>query len=552
MKLQKSMTSQKLRGGYYTPKVIREFLVDWALDSDGKTVLEPSCGDGGFLETILERKPKKIKAIVGLELDPLEARKAQTLIKKFENISRIINEDFFKYSLKTMKQRKFDIVLGNPPFIRYQYFDEGQQQAAQQVMLSAGIKFDKLNNIWAPFLVACMMCLNEGGRLAMVIPGEIMHVNYSSKIRMLLSKFQAKITLIAFNQLVFPDVQQEIILLLVDKQKNHEQIKNFANTAINIIQLNNISSLKNFDLNSIPLSQYKNIKAGEGKWTRFFLTKDQLSELEEIENNQMVKQLGDLATVDVGIVTGANKYFVVNDDIIKQYELEKISLPLVGRSMHINGLIFEKKDWIENKKKEIASHLLNFPNEKFKDYSYMMKKYISIGKVNDIHRGYKTGIRDRWYQVPSIWKSDAFLLRRSHKFPKLILNSANAYTTDTMHRVKIKEGVDHPSLIFCFYNSVTMAYSEIIGRSHGGGVLEILPNDAETILIPYKKIASKHLQKIDSMFRKNKEIEPILDYVDDILLKEHLDLSTKSISKFRSIQETLVARRLKRKRSTVF
>ena len=552
MKLQKSMTSQKLRGGYYTPKVIREFLVDWALDSDGKTVLEPSCGDGRFLETILERKPKKIKAIVGLELDPLEARKAQTLIKKFENISRIINEDFFKYSLKTMKQRKFDIVLGNPPFIRYQYFDEGQQQAAQQVMLSAGIKFDKLNNIWAPFLVACMMCLNEGGRLAMVIPGEIMHVNYSSKIRMLLSKFQAKITLIAFNQLVFPDVQQEIILLLVDKQKNHEQIKNFANTAINIIQLNNISSLKNFDLNSIPLSQYKNIKAGEGKWTRFFLTKDQLSELEEIENNQMVKQLGDLATVDVGIVTGANKYFVVNDDIIKQYELEKISLPLVGRSMHINGLIFEKKDWIENKKKEIASHLLNFPNEKFKDYSYMMKKYISIGKVNDIHRGYKTGIRDRWYQVPSIWKSDAFLLRRSHKFPKLILNSANAYTTDTMHRVKIKEGVDHPSLIFCFYNSVTMAYSEIIGRSHGGGVLEILPNDAETILIPYKKIASKHLQKIDSMFRKNKEIEPILDYVDDILLKEHLDLSTKSISKFRSIQETLVARRLKRKRSTVF
>ncbi len=550
MRLQKSMTNQKLRGGYYTPKVIREFLVDWALDSTGKTVLEPSCGDGGFLETILEKKPKRIKEIVGLEFDPLEAEKAKTLVKKFGNISTIINEDFFKYCLKTMKQRKFDIVLGNPPFIRYQYFDEEQQKAAQQVMLSAGIKLTKLSNIWAPFLVAGIMCLNDGGRLAMVIPGEIMHVNYSSKIRMLLSTFQAKITLITFNQLVFPDVQQEIILLLVDKQKNPELNKNFANTAINIIQLNDVDSLKNFNLNSIPLTQYKNIKPSDGKWTKFFLSKDQLNELEKIENNPMVKQLGDLASVDVGIVTGANKYFVVNNDTLKQYELEKISLPLVGRSMHINGLIFERKDWIENRKKEIASHLLNFPNERFENYSQMMKKYIDIGEVNDIHKGYKTGIRDRWYQVPSIWKSDAFLLRRSHKFPKLILNSADAYTTDTMHRVKIKKGVDLPSLIFCFYNSLTLAYCEIIGRSHGGGVLEILPNDAETILMPYKKLASKHLQKIDSMFRKDREIEPILDYVDDILLRKHLDLSNKSILKFRTIQETLATRRLGRKIST--
>ncbi len=549
MKLQNSMTNQKLRGGYYTPKIIRDFLVDWVLDSNGKTVLEPSCGDGGFLETILERKPKKIKEIVGLELDSLEAQKAKTLVKKFGNISKIINEDFFKYCLKTMKQKKFDIVLGNPPFIRNQYFDEEQQKVAIQVMLSAGIKFDKLTNIWALFLVAGMMCLNDGGRLAMVIPGEIMHVNYSSKIRMLLSEFQAKVTLITFDQLVFPNVQQEIILLLVDKEKNPKQIKNFANTAINIIQLNDIDSLKNFDLNSIHLSKYKNVKATGEKWTKFFLSKNQLNELEKIENNPKIKRLGDFATVDVGIVTGANKYFVVNNDVLKQYELEKISLPLVGRSMHINGLIFQKDDWIENKKKEIASHLLNFPNEKFEKYSQMMKKYINIGEANDIHKGYKTGIRDRWYQVPSIWKSDAFLLRRSHKFPKLILNNADAYTTDTMHRVKIKEGVDLPSLIFCFYNSVTIASSELVGRSHGGGVLEILPNDAETILMPYKKIASKHLQKIDSMFRNDKKIEPILDYVDDILLKDHFDLTSKSILKFRTIRETLLNRRLGRKQS---
>ena len=543
------MTDQKLRGGYYTPKIIRDFLVNWAVDSTTKSILEPSCGDGGFFETVFEGEYKKIKEVVGIELNPEEAKKAEKIVSKFGKNSTIVNDDFFKYYVTTLEKKKFDVILGNPPFIRYQYFDEEQQNAAQQAMLSAGIKIDKLSNIWAPFLIASVTCLNEGGRLAMVIPGEIMHVNYSSKIRLFLSELQAKITLITFNQLVFPDVQQEVILLLIDKQKKSEKIENFTNSKMNIIQLKDVESLNFFDLNSIPVNQYKNVKPTEEKWTKFFLTKEQLKELDIIEKNSLVSKLGDLATVDVGIVTGANEYFVVNEDILKKYELEKISLPLVGRSLHINGLIFEKKDWNENKKKQIASHLLNFPDNKYENYSELMKKYIEMGEKNNIHEGYKTGIRKRWYQVPSIWKPDAFLMRRSHKFPKLVLNNADSFTTDTMHRVKIKEDVDLQSLIFCFYNSITMASCEIIGRSHGGGVLEILPNDAETILIPYKKIAAKHLQKIDSMFRKNREIDPVLDYVDDILLKDHLNLSSKSILEFRTIQKTLTKRRLNRRQS---
>jgi len=549
MKLQKTMTDQKLRGGYYTPKIIRDFLVNWAVDSTTKSILEPSCGDGGFFETVFDGEYKKIKEVVGIELNPEEAKKAEKIVSKFGKNSTIVNDDFFKYYVTTLEKKKFDVILGNPPFIRYQYFDEEQQNAAQQAMLSAGIKIDKLSNIWAPFLIASVTCLNEGGRLAMVVPGEIMHVNYSSKIRLFLSELQAKITLITFNQLVFPDVQQEVILLLIDKQKKSEKIENFTNSKMNIIQLKDVESLNFFDLNSIPVNQYKNVKPTEEKWTKFFLTKEQLKELDIIEKNSLVSKLGDLATVDVGIVTGANEYFVVNEDILKKYELEKISLPLVGRSLHINGLIFEKKDWNENKKKQIASHLLNFPDNKYENYSELMKKYIEMGEKNNIHEGYKTGIRKRWYQVPSIWKPDAFLMRRSHKFPKLVLNNADSFTTDTMHRVKIKEDVDLQSLIFCFYNSITMASCEIIGRSHGGGVLEILPNDAETILIPYKKIAAKHLQKIDSMFRKNREIDPVLDYVDDILLKDHLNLSSKSILEFRTIQKTLTKRRLNRRQS---
>ncbi len=84
------------------------------------------------------------------------------------------------------------------------------KKEAKKIVESAGIKSNKLTNIWAPFLIAGMFSLNDGGRLGMVIPAEMMHVNYASDVRLFLSKFPAKITIIAFKELVFPDVQQEL------------------------------------------------------------------------------------------------------------------------------------------------------------------------------------------------------------------------------------------------------------------------------------------------------------------------------------------------------
>lgn len=57
----------KLRGGYYTPDKISEFITEWAVRTPDDSVLEPSCGDGSFLDAIttryraLDRKDKHEK-----------------------------------------------------------------------------------------------------------------------------------------------------------------------------------------------------------------------------------------------------------------------------------------------------------------------------------------------------------------------------------------------------------------------------------------------------------------------------------------------------------
>jgi adenine-specific DNA-methyltransferase len=75
-------TYQKLRGGYYTPKPIADFLARWAIQTSDAEVLEPSCGDGLLLDSAVETliglgaEETAIKNLVqGIELDPQEALK---------------------------------------------------------------------------------------------------------------------------------------------------------------------------------------------------------------------------------------------------------------------------------------------------------------------------------------------------------------------------------------------------------------------------------------------------------------------------------------------
>ena len=53
MKLISEATSEKLRGGFYTPEPIAEFVLRWGINgSSDFDILEPSCGDGVFLEQL--------------------------------------------------------------------------------------------------------------------------------------------------------------------------------------------------------------------------------------------------------------------------------------------------------------------------------------------------------------------------------------------------------------------------------------------------------------------------------------------------------------------
>lgn len=559
--MKRPVSYQKIRGGYYTPKPIAEFLSKWAIRSVQDEVLEPSCGDGAILETVAEvllrkgaTKKETIDRIHGVEIDHDEAQKAYMRLCNLGltiTNGTIYNGDFFSYcwthlapernlfSSYDEEGRQFDAIIGNPPFIRYQHFKEEHRKIAFDLMKRLNLHPSKLTNAWVPFIVAATMLLKDDGRLAMVVPAELLQVGYTAELRLFLSNMFKRITIFTFRKLLFPDIQQEVVLLCAEKNGKGPE-------GIDVVELNGLEDLMLHDNNGHKQTLFKPIDHSTEKWTQYYLTSGEIELIRGLRKNGRLQTLGNLASVDVGIVTGMNNFFVLTEAEKRHASLNGLTREIVTRSAHVGGLIFRESNWKAIAEQQLPSHLLCLPNVPFEELPQSAQEYVKKGEAEGWNTGYKCRIRKRWYIVPSLWVPDAFMLRQIHRYPKIILNQSSATCTDTIHRIKVRSGVKGEQLTAAFINSLTFAFSEIVGRSYGGGVLELEPREAEHLLIPYEHAGAIDLEEIDRLLL-SENIDAVLNITDKVLLQEGVGLSKKEVRELQQIWKKLTERRIGRK-----
>lgn len=545
--LSETLSKQKLRGGYYTPQIIADFLCRWSINLKTNNVLEPSCGDGSFIESTINRFKElnidvdKIgERITGVELIDEEASKAKDRTGALGlGKSPIINSDFFDF-VKGNKDKTYDVVIGNPPFIRYQNFPEKHRKIAIKMMQNLGLKPNKLTNIWVPFLVVSASLLNENGKLAMVIPAELFQVKYAAETRIFLSQFFERITIVAFKKLVFERIQQEVVLLLCEKRVSHGK-------GIRVIECENLEDLNMIDFVAINGSNVKPIDHSAEKWTKYFLNEEEILLLRRLKEDQRIMACKEIFDTEVGLVTGRNEFFMMKEEQVKEWGLEEYTIPVVSRSNQLKGITFSDKDFHDNSKAQKATHLFLPPDEDFDKLPEVCQKYINYGEEKGFNQGYKTRIRKRWYITPSRWVPDAFALRQVGEYPKIILNETGASSTDTIHRVRFRAGIDKKLAAVSFLNSLTFAFSEVTGRSYGGGVMTFEPSETVEIRIPNFEGFTIDFDEIDKLMRKRK-IEKVLDIVDEALLIKHHGFSRDEVEQIRGIWKKLSQRRINRKK----
>ncbi len=552
---------QKLRGGYYTPQPIADFLARWAIRAATDAVLEPSCGDGNILTAaarcLLGQGASAAtlnRQLHGVELDPREAAKAAQRLRELGLTLSADNTihvgDFFTHcqqelfgekvlTLVVQDRQQFDAVIGNPPFVRYQNFPEAHRQVAFSMMERAGFSPNRLTNAWLPFLVVGSLLLKEEGRLGMVIPAELFQVNYAAEVRQFLSDYFSRVTLVTFRQLVFEDIQQEVVLLLAER--NHA-----PDGGIRVVELDGIADLTTLTSAQMDAATLKPLDHSSEKWTQYYLDPAEIHLLREMRAHPGVTLADQVLDVDVGIVTGRNAFFVLSEAEVKQHDLEPYLERMVSRSAHLAGTLFGAEDWQANVVAQLPAFLFTPEDVPLDALPQSLQQYIAWGEAQKYHEGYKCRIRKRWYIVPSVWVPDAFMLRQVHAYPKLALNSAQAVCTDTIHRVRFRPGVNGAAVTAAYLNALTFAFAEVTGRSYGGGVLTFEPSEAEHLPLPLVNAEQLDLAYFDQRLRAN-DIDAVLDVTDRVLLREGLGLTTEQVAMLHGIWAKLRDRRINRK-----
>lgn len=501
MNFKENESVDKLRGGYYTPTAISLFLAKWILEKKPEKILEPSCGDGSFIGALNGLHTHRI-SLTGVEIFQSEADKSRSLSLENEMLDcEIKNTDFLEWFLgNTQSWGTYDSVMGNPPYIRYQYLEKKDQEYSEKIFKKNGLAFTKHTNAWVPFIISGIDILKPGGRLAMVIPSELLHVLHASSLREYLLRTCSKIVIIDPNELLFEDALQGTVLLMTEKKKLESE---------ECLGVSVISAPNNDFLESSPGAIFDSAEcvSGDllnGKWMKVFLDQDELLAFEKARSLPSVKRFTDIARVDVGIVTGANKFFLVDDETVDQYQLHDYVQPMFGRSEHCKGIIYSDETHKRNKANGYPTNFVYINNIDYANLTSGAKKYIIEGEIQELHTRYKCRIRKPWYTVPSVYKTEIGMLKRSHNYPRLILNSADAYTTDTAYRISSK--VDAVSMVCSFINSLTALTAELEGRHYGGGVLELVPSEIEKVLIPLIDFSEDEIKAL------NKKIESSQDH----------------------------------------
>jgi adenine-specific DNA-methyltransferase len=542
---------RKSLGAFYSPPSLVEPMVAWALNLADQSVLDPSCGDGVFLEAAAHRllelgsgSERAASLLHAVDLNPdavwiTRERVEAELGVPFEN-ARV--SSFFSLPPPGVlfgPPAGVDVILGNPPYIRYQEFAGGTRAEALERAAHAGVQLNRLASSWAHFVAHAMAFLRPGGRLALILPAELIHTTYAAPLRVELRRSFEEVHVISFRRSVFPEVQEEVVLLLA-AGKGHGPGR------LGLVEADTASDLA--ELSSI-LAGAEVFASGEEpeKWIPGYTAHPGVATLEHLQSLELLRPLGDIGKASIGFVSGANEYFVLTEEEAVHWRLPESSLrPALIRARQIPGLQITSADV----RSQGERCLLWIPGER---PTRAERIYIQRGEDLGYAARYKCRVRTPWYRVPGVMVPDAFLTYMSDAVPRLCFNQAQVVSSNTLHTIRLPRipAALHKAFVVAFYNSATLLSCERTGRSYGGGVLKLEPREADRLLVPSADLVARHKSallkvalKADAALRSGREgsLDEVIAAVDAVLFEGEGIARDEMVSARASLHERRQAR----------
>jgi hypothetical protein len=222
-----------------------------------------------------------------------------------------------------------------------------------------------------------------------------------------------------------------------------------------------------------------------GRLRRWLLPQDVLDIYESCEQLAGVRRLGDLATVSIGYVTGANDFFHLRLSAARRARIDRRYLAAAvrrGGSLPAGGSLTKAhvQGWIDA---DDAVLLLRIARDR-RRLPAGVRQYLGSEAGLAARAAYKCRVRDPWWSVPDVTVPDGFLSVMSTDTPRIIRNAARCVATNSLHVVRMRNGEPFATMQRGFDSTLTRLSCELEGHPLGGGLLKIEPREAQRVLVP--------------------------------------------------------------------
>lgn len=523
------MDNNKETGSYYTPYNLIDFMNRYLQKNNQSfvNVLEPSAGDGRFLSVLLQQSDK-VKAIELFE------EKVTDISRRYNNSNLIVEKkNFLDFAGET--KEKYSLIIGNPPYINPKVMGKDDIEKAKHLCEMESIDTSIMQNMWAAFVVGASRILLQGGTIFFVLPMEFLQVQYAEKLRAHLEEKFNTIHIISFQEAIFTDIEQEVCLVYLSnrlQEEPHILYEIYKDTVSDELLFSNM------------IKKNKPLK----KWSNAILPDDEILLLNNKSKDYAT--VNDMGITAPGIVTGGNKYFIITEEKMNECECQAYVLPILQKSSYMpeNTIIMDAELMKSLNLKKKPAYLLNLAKVKEEELPNKLRAYLEWAKEQkvgdkELVKCFKCANRKPWYGVPIVNKGDVVFFKRYHLVPRVYVNKADIHTTDAGYHIRLNPEWEKESVVFCFYNSLTLAQCEFQGRYYGGGVSELVPSEFKELKIPYRKIGDEDINTLNQMFRDKKDLDSIVQFVNTRTISN--DMEKQTVEKIEAIRKKLIQRRCK-------
>ncbi len=525
------VADQRLRGAFYTPDDLATVLTRWALASRPGTVLDPSYGGCSFVRAAVgvlrEMRANRPRSLVyGVDIDPACVDHANGLLPERNHLTA----DFLDVSPGELRGLPFRAIVGNPPYVRHHWLRGRERSAARSAAAASGIRLPATASTWAYFVIHALRFLAPDGRLALLLPEALLQADYARPVRDALQRRFADVLLVHLRDRIFNETDEPVVVLAAH------------GTGPGILRVHAVRRAG-------ELARLLHGRAGARPATKVtsnarVVDSAALALLDDLSSADSVAPLGQLATIRIGFVTGANHFFVRSRLEASRAGIPARALvPVVARTQWLSGLNFTHDD--HSQLTELGRRTVLVRPAQWLTTNPAVDAWVAQGVEEGVHRRFKCRGRLPWFRVKLGPAPDAFATCSRLGPPLLVLNHAGLRCSNALHAVTWNgvPSAEPEAVSVGVLTSLSALWAEVNGRRYGGGVLKLEPGALRRMPVPLVDSADAVFRECSALIRAGRE-DAARSYADEMVLRLGLGASRRDVARLQLARRGLAAQRL--------